>query len=271
MLMLPETASIELVRKAAWKRLADYGIKGYLLGEPSNNLKMDKSAKDAILSAPHNLAPANLSGYNVCAQASKGCKLACLHTAGNPVHQTNKDTARTRRTIAFFEARTAYMICLVHDAEKHAKRAQKLGMKPAIRLNTTSDIRWESIPVTRLGVEYPNIMAAFPDMTFYDYTKLSNRKDVPSNYHLTFSLSENNERKAADICYRGIMSVAVVFDVGRTKPLPTEYRLDGIPFRVIDGDVTDYRPADPLGVIIGLRAKGKARGDKSGFVRSVNV
>jgi hypothetical protein len=38
--------------------------------------------------------------------------------------------------------------------------------------------------------------------------------------------------------------------------------------RVIDGDEHDYRPADDKGVIVGLRAKGKAIKDKSGFVRN---
>lgn len=55
-----------------------------------------------------------------------------------------------------------------------------------------------------------------------------------------------------------------MFAVRKGRPLPATY--NGIP--VIDGDVSDFRPVDPSGVIVGLRAKGAAIHDSSGFVRS---
>ena len=39
---------------------------------------------------------------------------------------------------------------------------------------------------------------------------------------------------------------------------------------VINGDKTDMRFKDPVGVIVGLKAKGKARKDTSGFVIDVD-
>ena len=91
----------------------------------------------------------------------------------------------------------------------------------------------------------------FPTMQFYDYTKLPNRRNLPSNYHLTFSRSESNEH----LIPQG-MNVAVVFDT-----LPETF----MGRKVIDGTDTDLRFLDPQGVVVGLVAKGKAKKDNSGF------
>jgi hypothetical protein len=120
-------------------------------------------------------------------------------------------------------------------------------------------------------------MEVFPHVDFYDYTKIANRKNLPANYSLTFSLAEDNDVNAIK-AYKNGLNIAVVFDTKRTKRLPERFILtadkpafsSSIPINVIDGDEHDYRPADPKGVIVGLRAKGDAIGDMSGFVRSAN-
>lgn len=251
----------------ARKILKAHKVRG-LLAAPDSNPKLAKSLGLKVLSAPLHLAPAKLSGYEVCPMATNGCRKACLHTAGNPAFMAQKHKSRINRTRAFFLARSAFMALLVHEVEAHEKRAKKRKMKCAVRLNATSDVVWEKVPCTRNGIEYPNIMSAFPNLQWYDYTKRHNRKGLPSNYHLTFSAAENNEHHAIDALQAGI-NVAMVFAVTPKKPLPATYELDGIPIKVIDGDLHDYRPIDPRGVIVGLRAKGKARKDKSGFVRQV--
>jgi hypothetical protein len=65
-------------------------------------------------------------------------------------------------------------------------------------------------------------------------------------------------------------NVAVVYPLTPKTPMITRWRLNGRDYQVIDGDLTDYRPDDGHGVIVGLRAKGAARRDQSGFVRAVN-
>lgn len=257
MLTLPEARSI----------LAKHRVRG-LLADPTDNPKLAKSLGLKVLSAPLHLAPADLSGYQVCPMATAGCKKACLHTAGNPAFMAQKHKSRIARTRAFFRDRAAFMTLLVAEVEAHERRAKKRRMACAVRLNATSDVRWETVPCVRNGQTFPNIMTAFPAISWYDYTKLHNRKGIPSNYHLTFSAAENNEHRAIDALQAG-MNVAMVFAVTPHKPLPATYNLDGVPVKVIDGDTHDYRPADPRGVIVGLRAKGKARKDKSGFVRHV--
>ena len=101
-------------------------------------------------------------------------------------------------------------------------------------------------------------MSLFPDVQFYDYTKLANRKDLPSNYRLTFSLAEDNEVQAWAALTLGI-NIAVVFK----NRLPENF----MGHRVINGNESDLRFLDPMGVIVGLKAKGKAKRDTTGFTR----
>lgn len=248
--------------KAAWE---PYGF-STLLAKPESNPKIAKGLSQGVMTAPLHLAPADLSGWNVCPMATLGCKAACLHTAGNPAAMAGKDRARKARTLAFFKARAAFMIVLADEIKRHSDTARKLGMIAAVRLNATSDIRWEREAVTLGGVTYPNLMSLFPDVRFYDYTKIANRRNVPDNYSLVFSLAENNDNQAVAAIANGF-NVAVVFDTKRNRPLPDKYTIAGLTLRVIDGDLDDARFADPKGVIVGLRAKGKAITDASGFVR----
>jgi hypothetical protein len=154
------------------------------------------------------------------------------------------------------------MAQLVRDIERHVRRAERHGLKPAVRLNGTSDLPWERI---RCG-EHANVFERFPDVEFYDYTKVPvgirrRALDIP-NYHLTFSLAESNDDNARDAMAAGL-NVAAVFAVKRGQPLPETYWRRP----VIDGDVSDLRFTDPAGCIVGLRAKGRAIKDRSGFVR----
>jgi hypothetical protein len=197
------------------------------------------------------LAPSTLSGYQTCPMASEGCASACLNTAGRGRFTATQE-ARIRKTRWFFENRDAFMAQLVKDIEAAIRKASREGMTPVFRLNGTSDIRWETVAFGG----FRNIMEMFPTIQFYDYTKLPNRRNVPSNYHLTFSRSESNERDAMHVLANGIMNVAIVFE-----ELPTEFA--GV--KVIDGTETDLRFLDEEGVIVGLLAKGQAKKDTSGF------
>lgn len=196
------------------------------------------------------LAPANLSGFEVCAKASLGCKAACLNTAGMGAYSTTQ-AARIKRTKLFFQDRELFLIFLIKNINTAIRSAKKAGLIPLIRLNATSDIPWEKIRV----FEYRNIFEMFPEVQFYDYTKIVGRT-VPSNYHLTFSKSESNAKDVEKAISAGL-NVAVVF-----KHVPETYM--GLP--VINGDKTDVRINDGTGVIVGLTAKGRAKKDTSGFV-----
>lgn len=217
------------------------------------NTKTMKGEKYGYQTYIMHLAPSTLSGYQVCPMASPGCASACLNLSGMG-RFSNVQAARIAKTKWFFEDRQAFMAQLVKEVEAAIRKSTRLGFTPAFRLNGTSDIRWEQYAVVRNGVEYRNIMEAFPTTQFYDYTKLTNRNFVPSNYHLTFSRSETNYMDTVRMMAQ--MNVAVVFD-----EIPDKYM--GI--TVVDGTDSDLRFLDPSFVIVGLKANGKAKKDQTGF------
>jgi len=232
-----------------------------LLG--SGNPKTLKGEKLGYLTFILHLAPAQRSGYQVCPCATEGCKAACLNTAGRGRFDKTQ-AARIRKTRMFFEDRENFLIQLVKDIEAGIRKGDRGNMIPVFRLNGTSDIRWEVYPVVRDGVTYPNIFGAFPDIQFYDYTKIPNRRNIPSNYHLTFSRADGNEHNVNIAVGHG-MNIAVVFSTPKKDDLPETY----MGFPVYDADEHDLRFLDPYNHISGLRAKGQAKGDLTGFV--VNI
>lgn len=221
------------------------------------NAKIQKGEKFGYKTAGIHLAPAKLSGYNTCVAASKGCAAACLNTAGMGVYSTVQ-AARIKKTKSFFENKQEFMLSLIKEVKSMIKKCAKLGVSPAFRLNLTSDIAWENVKI-----DGKNIMEMFPDVQFYDYTKIPRRMlsfingNLPKNYHLTFSRSEGNQTHT-DIVMGCGGNVAIVF---RGK-LPTTYKGK----KVIDGDINDLRFLDPKGIIVGLVEKGRAKKDASGFV-----
>ncbi len=225
------------------------------------NPKIQKGTKLGDLSFILHLAPADLSGFETCPKRTAGCSAACLNTAGRGGMFRKGETtnviqqARVRKTRYFFQDRESFMQDLAADIQKGIRQAERLGLTPVFRLNGTSDLAWEKY---RFGPLDLNIFEQFPLVQFYDYTKILGRKVAKySNYHLTFSAADGNDSDVQKAVDAG-MNVAVVFD-----QLPSEYA--GRP--VFNADDTDLRFLDPKGVILGLKAKGRAKKDTSGFVR----
>ena len=254
----------DLVKEAKRVLKEKYGVNG-LFTERAGNPKIVKSDKSlrGYLSRIMHFAPANLSGYEVCPARSPQCTRACLHTAGNKAYQGVKNKARIGRTRFFFEHRELFKALLTYELSLHVKYCKKHGMKAAVRLNGTSDIIWEKV--------FPQMFTMFPQVQHYEYTKIYQRMlpnwKLPKNLNLTFSRSETTTKEQIETVLKAGKNVAVVFSgfgYGRhRRPLLKSY----LGYRVIDGDVTDLRHLDPKGVIVGLRAKGKAyRMKKQGFV-----
>lgn len=240
------------------------------------NPKTEKGEKLGYWTAVLHLAPANLSGFEVCAGRTAGCTAGCLNTAGRggiaagigvltyddvAAGKVNHiQAARIARTRWLFNDRIGFLLHLHKEIAAFVAKAHRKGFVPAIRLNATSDIRWEASP---FHIDGKSIMEHFPDVQFYDYTKLANRRGLPVNYHLTFSLADGNVSKARIALLRGF-NVAVVFRDAEARKFYMESDFMGR--QVIDGDETDLRFLDPRGVIVGLYAKGNAKRDTSGFV-----
>lgn len=222
------------------------------------NAKIVKGEKVGYLTVGLHLAPAELSGRNVCAHSTVECRQACLHTAGRGGFDARIPAARIRKTQEFSADRRAFMVKLAVEIEQAERRAIRKGLKLAVRLNLTSDIPWENV---KCG-GHANIMAMFPGVVFYDYTKfpagLRRKVSAIPNYSLTFSRSGRNDDACADALEAGV-NVAAVFSTRKGSDLPAAWAINGSIYPVIDGDVTDLRFTDPTPCIVGLRAKGLAK------------
>ena len=224
----------------------------YILRELlTKNAKLSKSdAADAGYETwGLQLAPARVSGFNVCPNASKGCLKACLFTSGHGTFRVVRN-GRIAKTRALFQNRDAFLAMLDYEITNKKKTAARKGLKLAVRLNVISDLQWEGFAGW--------LLAKHSDVTFYDYTKIPNRT-VPANYYLTFSRSEANE-SAVMAEYAAGKNVAVVFNVTSSDQIPATW--NGLP--VFSGDDTDLRFLDKRG-IVGLYAKGQGSKDTTGF------
>lgn len=226
----------------------------------TSNPKTLKGEARGYFTAILHLAPAEMGGGpTVCAAATAGCMASCLNTAGRggifkPGQATNAVLeARKRRTMWYRLDPAGFRARLESDIARHVEHARKLDLTPAVRINGTSDLPALADDMAR----------SFPGVQFYDYTKLPLwRRECPPNLQRTFSRSESNAPAVGEALSRG-WNVAVVFMVKRGAPLPVVWDRR----KVVDGDVSDLRFLDPKGgVIVGLRAKGRAKKDTTGFV-----
>ena len=216
------------------------------------NAKTTKGEALGYLTGILYLAPATESGVmNTCTFASDACRAACLFTAGRGAFESVRN-ARIAKTVLLHEQRALFLASLRYDIEKLARDAEKQGLRPAVRINGTSDLPWIVLQMA----------AEFPEIQFYDYTKLPKAHTrVRANYHLTFSHSGENGAEVSQALQNGL-NVAVVFAVKKGAELPAEWN----GYRVVDGDLHDLRFLDPQGVVVGLRAKGDAKAQSSAFV-----
>jgi len=224
-----------------------------LLSKGSTNAKTIKNDLETFILY---MAPSNLSGFNVCPFASKGCIKGCLNTAGMGIF-SNVQLARINKTKFWGYDRSNFYIQLANELLKIHDKAIKKDTKIAIRLNGTSDIDHIDLLRRYSGIDF--LENFYDNLLFYDYTPNPNyiKKYQNSSFKLTFSRKEDNEEKCIEVLNNG-GNVAVVF----ANELPQFW--NGFP--VINGDDTDLRYFDPENVVVGLTAKGKAKKDLTGFV-----
>ena len=227
----------------------------------NNDSKTVKGVKEGYLTGILYLAPHTLvADKTLCKYSTKGCRTSCLYTAGRgrmrPVSE-----ARERKTRLFLDNQYYFMANLIVDVSRLRRKAESEGLTPCVRLNGTSDILWENISIG----ERPNIMAMFPDVQWYDYTKYPHtaRALRPPNYDLTFSYAETktNHKHAKQWLDNGGRVAAVMENYDTNTVV-----LDGTKYRVFSGDDNDLTFLKPTGVVLSLRPKGQAKHDVSGFV-----
>lgn len=237
----------------------------------TGNPKTMKGEKSGYLTGVLHLLPWKYAGLgNVCPDATEGCRTVCLVFAGRgqmpKIQQQRKAKNQYLR-----EYQNGFMIDLAKDIIALEKKARREGLTPVVRLNGTSDLPWENMICNKSWANM-SLMEYFPTVQFYDYTKSASRMKAflsgkfPANYSLTFSRSETNEADCQEILKMG-GRVAVVFqDIHDIKD-GESVTLDGWDkaWPAVSGEDNDLRFND-AGGIIALRAKGRARKDRSGFV-----
>ena len=271
-----------------------------LLSKPTTNFKANKNITIGYNTYFLSLAHSDISGYNVCAYAKKyslnnlenkshlikdqkerekyinnfnrikkqqskfsSCSAVCVGYNGFAQIYKNVMKSRVKKTKLFFEDQDLFFEYLIKDIQKAITQSIKKGLIPTFRLNAYSDIKYENIKITYNNKEYLNIFEIFPDIKFYDYSKIPNRR-TPKNYEITYSFWGNKKHLNKEINNK---NVAIVFD-----QLPTKYKNK----TVINGDKTDLRLKDNDGsnVIVGLKFKGSKQalkdGIKEGFVIDTN-
>jgi hypothetical protein len=219
------------------------------LGSVSKTHKHEKSKKFKELTYALYLAPAKLSGYEVCPMRTPECTSLCLNSSGQALMYYDYILkSRINKTKLFFEHRQFFMDWLIFEIKAAKNKADKYGYKFSVRLNNTSDISPLSF-YTVEGDTTKNILELFPKIMFYDYTKVPNRVDLMKkykNYDVTFSFSGLNW----DVCTTMLQNnvrVAMVFK----NSLPSTF----MGHKVINGDDYDMRYRDKKNVIVGLKYK----------------
>jgi hypothetical protein len=244
-----------------------FKMPSYLLSVEAD-AKTDKGTASGYLTGVLYLAPGELAGVgNLCVHASAGCLAACLFTAGRAGIFEAVNAARVMRTRFLHDNQAGFIAALKGEIAALIRKAKRRGLRPVVRLNGTSDLPWEKLA--------PDLFAEFPQVRFYDYAKGLRRVlayakgELPRNYHLTFSYSETNAAAAGIALAAGVNVAAVADGVkpgqrftlpGMTESRPT-FSADRHDLRFLDRKATDGRGR--IGI---LKAKGKAKGDKSGFV-----
>lgn len=203
----------------------------------------------ALYLLPHEMG----GGKNLCSRSTPGCRASCLISSGRlPTGRS----AQSWKTGLYLNGWTSFRAALYEDIVRGKRKADRMGVGLVVRLDGTSDTGMAR-----------RIAPAFPDVQFVDYTKVERRYEswmlghCPSNWHLTFSWSERNERECREYLEAG-GTVAVPFDVKKGEPLPKRF----LGKEVTDGDLHDLRHLDPKGVVVGLRVKGRGRRDTTGFI-----
>ena len=222
-----------------------------LLSDGRTNAKTAKNLRKSLILY---LAPftQNSKGINVCAKATAGCIKGCLFEAGLASIYKSINAARVARTEYMLHDRRTFINQVIDEINRKAKRTDG---ELAVRLNGTSDFKLVEMAIATGQTIAPNVI-------FYDYSKIPSKvgSRVLSSghkYFVTFSRSEDNEPLVIEHLKGGGVA-AVVF-----MKVPTTW--NGFP--VVDGDERDDLMLDvPKGVVLGLKAKGNAKKDTTGFV-----
>jgi hypothetical protein len=217
------------------------------------------------------MAPAAYSGKDLCAWRTPGCTMACNGFWSGMNVTVSTRLALIGRAILFNWYRDLFFSKLRGELKNFSKLCHRLHVRPAVRLNVSTDIVYERL--------FSEVFGEFPDTCFLDYTKAlpKHRPTLPANYQLCHSFNEKTKTAdVADIVAAG-RNIVIAFDSayapsrGLWGALPKFVRFTDAAGRdftlpVVNGDRHDLRLADMdgRGVVVGLHGKsGRNRVEKS--------
>jgi hypothetical protein len=253
---LPDKVRDEIENTDRYRKL--FSERPKHLGGIAKDYKTQKSIKLGVGTYIKYFIPSDISGVQMCPLSNIAlCSEPCLNTAGRG-GMNIVQMSRVRKTLYYLQFRDDYKEDMIREIKRLLRYCKQKNLEPMIRPNGTSDIRWENT--------FPEMFHLFPDVMFYDYTKIPNRTlGNIGNYDLTFSYSGVEQyqpfvRRALQNNH--LKRMAVVF----REHLPDTFTIYDKEFKVVSGDESDVRPYDEENVVVGLIAKGRARHDTSGFV-----
>ena len=231
------------------KALKELGVS--YLGSGAQSVKLRLSLNNGTMTYCLYLAPWNMSGHNVCPKG-QNCHQFCLNGSGqNKCDQLSRgvegskiNRSRVKKTRFFYEHRAKFMEMLIHEITSKKARAERLGYEFSVRLNGTSDLSPLLFVDQKSG---KNILELFPDVQFYDYTKVYGRTKLLEkypNYDLTFSYDGYNWDECQKFLNAGGKVAVVFFD----EKLPKYFK----GYKVVNGNDFDMRYLDPKGCVVGL-------------------
>lgn len=195
-------------RSAVWKLLTD---------PERGNAKAVKASDYGYMQFIHHLhadrvdveiRPRKTESVVTCPHATHGeggCAESCLTFSGRGV-MPSVQAGRAKRTTWLTSHPLSYLAALWQELVYARNISVKRGLRMVVRLNGTSDLRWELIA--------PWLFSEFPDTLFIDYTKWPpGSRTTPENYTLVWSAQAH--RHTIDDWHRALdhgMSVSAIFD-----------------------------------------------------------
>jgi hypothetical protein len=229
----------------------------------SKGVTNTKTAKNELETYILYLSPykGNSKGINLCPNA-QNCINDCLFIQGRG-RFSSVQNSRIAKTEFYLGHRVEFLTQLVKELTKIYTKAQNTKTKICVRLNGTSDLDFLAIVKNRLNFDLLDYSTTLESQNFgiifYDYTKILGKveKYQNTNYSLTYSFQGTNLEESLKALELNA-NLAVVF----RKKLPLEF----LNTMVVDGDKSDLQTINHKGKVLGLKAKGSAKKDKSGFV-----
>lgn len=256
-----------------------YGFTNFLTSSTSQQ-KLAKTQKKlgiemhGVALAPHTLGPDDVE---MCSNATPSCRAGCVvWFGGNPAYTDAKQNAMLKRKAMLIDDPCLFLAVFMRYLNLKSDSCIRKGVLMSSRFNVSSDIKYERVIVQMDDVQtnFSNFAAYFIAKTGehidtndlpmpYDYTKhYDRRRDL--NYHLVYSVTDNDTAKAEQAIENGL-PLAIVVDTKRGKPLPTTVRIGKYTLPAVDGDEHDYLPEhgrEPHAVLLRYKYNAKHKAAK---------